>query len=624
MIRALPREISDKIAAGEVVERPVSIVKELIENAVDAGSTSITCEIRKGGKDYIRVTDNGCGIPAGEVELAFRRYATSKIATEDDLNAIGTLGFRGEALASIAAVSRVELVTKPKDTKSGTRIRLEGGIAEEITEAACEDGTTIIVTDLFYNTPARRKFLKPDNAEASLISDYVSKMALAYPGVRFRLISNGTILYSTLGKGDLKAAILTLYSPQMARGLVSIEGGTAEEEGRSLAGFVSAPAYSRNNKRMQVFFVNGRWVKSKVMEDALEEAFSDKLFEGRHPAAFLFLDVDPRSVDVNIHPHKTEIKFYDERGVSEFMIRAIRRSLLKQEGIAESSEIARSVSREAETVYAKPYESEVSKGFGDLEKTETPSDPSEYLNIVDINPLPSTQEASYAKNVFAKLREESERSMQVQEEIRPYGASPAEPEEAKPRFLFSSLQIIGEAFATYIIAKDETHVYMIDQHAAHERILYEQLLKIFNGAEKVSQPILAPVLLQLGSASRSGAAEKLKMLADLGYRIEEFGMGDVVIKEIPSCMDLQEAEDFAIHILEQDSIRAQDIQLKREELTSNACKAAIKANDKLDLSEMKELFVRLDRCENPFSCPHGRPTLISFSQSDIERQFKRK
>ena len=207
MIRALPREISDKIAAGEVVERPVSIVKELIENAVDAGSTSITCEIRKGGKDYIRVTDNGCGIPADEVELAFMRYATSKIATEDDLNAIGTLGFRGEALASIAAVSRVELVTKPKDAKSGTRIRLEGGIAEEITEAACEDGTTIIVTDLFYNTPARRKFLKPDNAEASLISDYVSKMALAYPGVRFRLISNGTILYSTLGKGDLKAAI---------------------------------------------------------------------------------------------------------------------------------------------------------------------------------------------------------------------------------------------------------------------------------------------------------------------------------------------------------------------------------------------------------------------------------
>ena len=375
---------------------------------------------------------------------------------------------------------------------------------------------------------------------------------------------------------------------------------------------------------MQVFFVNGRWVKSKVMEDALEEAFSDKLFEGRHPAAFLFLDVDPRSVDVNIHPHKTEIKFYDERGVSEFMIRAIRRSLLRLEGIAESSEIARPVSREAETVYAKPYESEVSNGFEDTQPVEAPADPSEYLSIVDINPLPETEEGSYAKNIFARLREESDRKKQVQEEIHAYGSQPAEQPEEKPRFLFSSLQIIGEAFATYIIAKDETHVYMIDQHAAHERILYEQLLKIFNGAEKASQPILAPVLLQLGSASRSGAAEKLQLLSDLGYRIEEFGMGDLVVKEIPSCMDLQEAEDFAIHILEQDSIRAQDVQIKREELTSNACKAAIKANDKLDPAEMKELFLRLDRCENPFSCPHGRPTLISFSQSDLERQFKRK
>ena len=596
MIRALPRELSDKIAAGEVVERPVSIVKELIENSLDAGATAVTCEIRKGGKDYIRVTDNGCGIPSGEVELAFMRYATSKIATEEDLNAIGTLGFRGEALASIAAVSRTELITKPADAGSGTRIRIEGGVCEEITEAACEDGTTIIVTDLFYNTPARRKFLKPDNAEASLISDYVSKMALAYPGVRFRLISNGTILYSTLGKGDLRSAILTLYSPQMAKGMVSIEGDVASDGDLKLAGFVSAPAYSRNNKRMQVFFVNGRWVKSKVMEDALEEAFSDKLFEGRHPAAFLFLDADPHSIDVNIHPHKTEIKFYDERRVSDFMIRAIRSSLLKQEGVAEASPIARPLVREAETVYAKPY-----------------------VSIVDINSLQETNETEKTENLFARMREESEQaSLQVQEEIAPY-----ETEEA-PRLLFSSLTIIGEAFATYIIAKDEDHVYLVDQHAAHERILFEQLLKIFNGAEAASQTILAPVLLQLGAVSRASVAEKIQLLRTLGYGIEEFGMGDVILKEIPSCMGLQEAEDFAIHILQQDSVKASDIQLKREELTGNACKAAVKGGEHLDLQEMKELFMRLDACENPFSCPHGRPTLIRFSQSDLERQFKRK
>ena len=624
MIRALPRELSDKIAAGEVVERPVSIVKELIENALDAGASAITCEIRKGGKDYIRVTDNGCGIPSGEVELAFMRYATSKIATEDDLNAIGTLGFRGEALASIAAVSRVELITKPAEQKTGTRIRLEGGVAEEIVEAACEDGTTIIVTDLFYNTPARRKFLKPDNSEASLISDYVSKMALAYPNVRFRLVSNGTILYSTLGKGDLKSAILTLYSPQMAKGLVSIEGESASDGERNLAGFVSAPAYSRNNKRMQVFFVNGRWVKSKVMEDALEDAFSDKLFEGRHPAAFLFLEVDPRSVDVNIHPHKTEIKFYDERGVADFMIRAIRRSLLKQEGIAESSGIAAPMNREAETVYAKPYTPE--EDSFELDGREESLRETEFLSIVDINQLPTPSKTERTDDLFAKMREESDReNLQVQEEIAVYGSKGSlRSTEDTPRFLFSGLTIVGEAFATYIIAKDEDTLYLIDQHAAHERILYEQLIRIFNGAEAPSQPILAPVLLQLGSASKATVIEKLALLNELGYRIEEFGMGDVILKEIPACMSLQEAEDFAVSILEQDTGKTSGLQLKREELTGNACKAAVKGGDKLDLLEMQELFAALDRCENPFSCPHGRPTLIRFSQSDLERQFKRK
>lgn len=624
MIRALPRELSDKIAAGEVVERPVSIVKELIENSLDAGANSITCEIRKGGKEYIRVTDNGCGIPSGEVELAFMRYATSKIATEDDLNAIGTLGFRGEALASIAAVSRVELITKPAEQKTGTRIRLEGGVAEEIVEAACEDGTTIIVTDLFYNTPARRKFLKPDNSEASLISDYVSKMALAYPNVRFRLVSNGTILYSTLGKGDLKSAILTLYSPQMAKGLVSIEGESASDGERNLAGFVSAPAYSRNNKRMQVFFVNGRWVKSKVMEDALEDAFSDKLFEGRHPAAFLFLEVDPRSVDVNIHPHKTEIKFYDERGVADFMIRAIRRSLLKQEGIAESSGIAAPMNREAETVYAKPYTPE--EDSFELDGREESLRETEFLSIVDINQLPTPSKTERTDDLFAKMREESDReNLQVQEEIAVYGSKGSlRSTEDTPRFLFSGLTIVGEAFATYIIAKDEDTLYLIDQHAAHERILYEQLIRIFNGAEAPSQPILAPVLLQLGSASKATVIEKLALLNELGYRIEEFGMGDVILKEIPACMSLQEAEDFAVSILEQDTGKTSGLQLKREELTGNACKAAVKGGDKLDLLEMQELFAALDRCENPFSCPHGRPTLIRFSQSDLERQFKRK
>ncbi|MBP5749241.1 MAG: hypothetical protein J6X24_00465, partial [Firmicutes bacterium] len=372
------------------------------------------------------------------------------------------------------------------------------------------------------------------------------------------------------------------------------------------------------------FFVNGRWVKSKVMEDALEEAFSDKLFEGRHPAAFLFLEVDPRSVDVNIHPHKTEIKFYDERGVADFMIRAIRRSLLKQEGIAESSGIAAPMNREAETVYAKPYTPE--EDSFELDGREESLRETEFLSIVDINQLPTPSKTERTDDLFAKMREESDReNLQVQEEIAVYGSKgPLRSTEDTPRFLFSGLTIVGEAFATYIIAKDEDTLYLIDQHAAHERILYEQLIRIFNGAEAPSQPILAPVLLQLGSASKATVIEKLALLNELGYRIEEFGMGDVILKEIPACMSLQEAEDFAVSILEQDTGKTSGLQLKREELTGNACKAAVKGGDKLDLLEMQELFAALDRCENPLSCPHGRPTLIRFSQTDLERQFKRK
>ena len=616
MIRALPKEIAAKIAAGEVVERPLSIVKELIENAVDAGATAITCEIRKGGKEYIRVTDNGRGIPSGEVELAFMRYATSKIAAEEDLNAIATLGFRGEALASIAAVSRVELVTKPRDQKTGTRIRLEGGEVQEITEAACEEGTTIVVTDLFFNTPARRKFLKPDNSEASLITDYFSKMALAYPGIRFRLISGGTIQYATMGKGDLKQTILTLYSPQMAKGLVEVKG--AGEEGMSLSGFVSSPSYSRNNKRMQIFFVNGRWVKSRVMEDALEEAFSDKLFEGRHPAAFLFLQVDPHAVDVNIHPHKTEIRFYDERTVSDFLVRSVRRSLLSETAIPDSISIA------------KPAEGESSEREEVLTDVQKSSEIKAFGYVLNGSDIPLTDKKTQTANLFARMREERV-DKGVQEEIAPYGESilpgsiqKAESASPKPRFLFSSLTLVGEAFATYLIAKDEEKLYLIDQHAAHERVLYEKLLRRFNGAETAAQPLLTPILLQMTPARRQVALDKLQLLEDLGFLLEEFGTGDLILREIPSCMTLQEAEDFAVSVLEQDNVRASDLQLKRQELTSNACKAAIKGGDRIDMAEMKELMSSLDACENPFSCPHGRPTLISFSLSDIERQFKRK
>ena len=323
IIRALAKDISDKIAAGEVVERPLSIVKELVENSVDAGASSITVEIRKGGKEYIRVTDDGKGMSEDDARLCFSRYATSKISEASDLEHIESLGFRGEALASIAAVSRVELITKERGERMGTRVAISGGVFEAVEPAACQEGTTIVVRDLFYNTPVRRRFLKPDNSESSLVIDFFSKMAVAYPGIKMRLINNGSILFSTMGKGDLKQAILTVYSPGMVRKLLPVSFTDGDQ---SVRAYISAPSDSRTSRRYQIFFVNGRLVKSRVLENAVFRAYSDKLFEGRYPMVFMFLTVPADSLDVNVHPTKTEIKFLDEEKVSSFVIKAVRRA----------------------------------------------------------------------------------------------------------------------------------------------------------------------------------------------------------------------------------------------------------------------------------------------------------
>ena len=311
MIRVLDKVVADKIAAGEVVERPLSVVKELVENAVDAGASAITIEIRNGGKAYLRVTDNGCGIPSEEVLLAFTRHATSKIVSDRDLERIQTLGFRGEALASIAAVSRTELLTKEAGSQLGKRVMIAGGTVLENTEAGCPDGTTVIVRDLFFNTPARLKFLKSDSTESSLIIDFVSRMALAYPEIRIRLINNGNILFSTNGKGDVRMNILTVYSREVADNLVPVH---FEQEPIRVDGFVSQPGYSAPTKRNQIFFVNGRSVSSKVIEKGVNDAYRDRLFEGRHPAVFLFLQIAPEKLDVNIHPNKKKSSLMTRHG----------------------------------------------------------------------------------------------------------------------------------------------------------------------------------------------------------------------------------------------------------------------------------------------------------------------
>lgn len=613
MIRKLSKETADKIAAGEVVERPLSIVKELIENSIDASAGLITCEISGGGKDYIRVSDDGEGIAKDEMELAFMRYATSKIRVTEDLDAIDTLGFRGEALASIAAVSKVELLSKPVNQAVGARLSIEGGEMQDLQDAACDDGTTMIVRDLFYNTPARRKFMKSDNAEAALISDYLSKMALAYPHIRFRFISNGTIMYSTPGSGELKKAIMTLYSPQLAQELIKVDEGEGGE--MSIKGYISKPSYSRPNRRRQIFFVNGRWVKSNLIEEALEEAYHDKLFEGRKPVAFLFLRLDPSRLDVNIHPHKTEIRFYDEAAVRKLISGSVRKSLLASSAIPDASGYFKFAAETNGKIFSFGSEG----GSSEDEKSgDFTSDPDEGEGSVDINYFSLTQSRREAEELFAQLREESEEAAELMEERLEYE------DLEQLEFRFSHLKYLGQVFSAYLIVRDEEKLYFIDQHAAHERVLYEKMLSELDSDTRIRQPLLMPVLIHLDAAQIPEAPDKMRFLNELGFCVEQFGMSDLIIKEVPAFMELGEAEDFVKNIIDARLHGFKDLSAKRDDLISNACKAAVKANTNISEVEALQLLESMDACENPYSCPHGRPTIVQVSLSDMEKLFMRK
>jgi DNA mismatch repair protein MutL len=612
-IRQLPKDIADKIAAGEVVERPLSIVKELAENAVDAGASFITVEISRGGKEYIRVSDNGKGIPKDQLALAVRRYASSKIYTEEDLSSIETLGFRGEALASIGAVSALEIVSKPTAQSRGAGIRVEGGAESEPYDAACENGTTVIVRDLFYNLPARRKFLRADNAETSLITDFVSKLAIAYPSIRVRLISNGTILFSTTGKGDLRQAILTVYSRAVSDSLLPVDWS---EGGIRVSGFVSDPLSGRTSRRYQIFFVNGRLIRSRLIEGALDYAYRDKMFEGRYPAAFLFISVPPESVDVNIHPSKTEIRFFDEQPLRDAVILAVRSALMDPAALAVRDEELGSGADPA--VSGAEAGSVLDAAGASAPASSAGTGAASYIPAVS---LPSRADAL---GELARLRESSRSSgseaheVEIQEEIGAYGA------DGEERFSFSSLETVDIVFSTYIIAKDDSFLYFIDQHAAHERVLYEKLTRRFSGAESGSQILLAPELLSPGAAVKQALEAAMPQLSEMGFELEDFGPGELLLRAVPSCMELSEAESFLAELFDSDVSELRNFELKRDEIVSNSCKAAVKGGDRISEGEVRALLADLDRCENPMSCPHGRPTMLRFSRYEFERLFKRR
>ena len=625
MIRVLDKSVADKIAAGEVIERPVSIVKELVENAVDSGARSIVTEIKNGGKSYIRVTDNGCGIPREEAETAFLRHATSKIRTAGDLSAIETLGFRGEALASIAAVTHTEMVTKTADAKSGTRILIHGGEVISSGPTGCPDGTTVLVTDLFYNTPARAKFLKSDSAESGRIINLISQIALAYPEIKFRLVNNGNILFSTAGNGDLLSAILSVYKLKEYEDLIPVN---YSREKTRITGYISKPSLSRTNRKDQIFFVNGRVVESRVLERGVSEGYRERLFEGRFPVVFLFLQTDPADLDVNIHPNKRQVRFEREEETAELVAEAVRASLGTREAVIQAKDVFRN------------------KVFADDEREDREQ--------VDIKQILKTkrEESQRISDLQQFHKYEAAQKRRVEEdrgerEIFPVSAvSPADERSidetekekesvaTKPELIiespvlspfdFDELHLTGSIFGTYITAVDEDSFYLIDQHAAHERVFYEKLVGEYMADEKLRQPILTPILIEVPPAVSESRYTWMDSLGEMGFSIEEFGQNSYIIREIPTFMDISEAEEF-VHIYLDSISEGTDLNntVVINKLITKSCKSAVKAHDYLSAEEMKSLIDQLKACRNPFSCPHGRPTFIKFSQYEIERMFKR-
>lgn len=601
MIRILDKQIADKIAAGEVIERPVSIIKELVENSIDAGADSIVVEIKKGGKSYIRVTDNGCGIAREEVEKAFLRHATSKIETAKDLEAIETLGFRGEALASVCAVTRTELLTKQQQDKSGTRLIIHGGEIISNTPTGCPDGTTIIITDLFYNTPARLKFMKTDSAESTMIIDFMSQMALAYKDVSFRLINNGNVLFSTSGDGNRFNIIARVFPNVDVKNLVPVD---YQRDGLSLKGYVSTPSMSRPSRNGQIFFVNGRVVSSKVMEKGIAEGYRERLFEGRHPVAFLFLNVIASDLDVNIHPNKKEVRFNHEREVEEFISEAIKYSLGTKEAVVRTANIF----KEPELPKHKKTATEtVQVDFKNIMSTQVQEEPPAY-SVIELTD-------GIMENIEVPPQQEKEEKADISINIE----GPA----LKP-FDFDELSVKGSIFDTYIMAVDEDSFYLIDQHAAHERVFYEKLVAEYENDEKLRQPILFPLLINVDISTSEKDEEWLFILNRMGFTIESFGQNSYRISEIPTFMEISEVEDFikdfTDNIGEKTDCRNKVV---IDKLIMKSCKSAVKANDHLGSDETETLLKDLKQCVNPFSCPHGRPTFIKLSKYEIERLFKR-
>lgn len=652
-IKVLPKEIAELIAAGEVVERPASVIKELMENAIDAGSSSVTVEIKNGGITYIRVTDNGCGISREDIRNAFISHATSKISTRDDLYAIGTLGFRGEALASIAAVSNVEVLTRTTEEETGTRYCISAGEETLVDDAGCPLGTTIVVRDLFFNTPARMKFLKKDVSEANAVAGIVDKIALSNPDVSIRFIREGKSALFTSGSGDLKTAAYEIFGKDFADGLIEADYSF---ESVKISGLVSKPTKSRPNRNMQFFFVNGRLVKSGTASAALSEAYKNSIMVGKFPYCVLNITTAPGLVDVNVHPAKIEVRFANERTVFSAVYYAAKNALEHRD---EAPKVT--IPRTAQTELFEPVRPKTeqmrlpekqpdfwnrmsSSEYRSAQQPEKPTyqQPVAREDIItvaspDKKPETADSEPSTIQHFLDAQRAKKEETAVIEADIRPElsekaATLPDEKPEETARALDTAVDekpaelpvtVIGEAFKTYIIVQQGESIFLVDKHAAHERMLFNELVK--NDSKRSTQMLLTPITVTLSKEEYSSVLDNLDMLMQAGFAVEDFGYSVVIVRECPMEISADEVADvvaeLAGYLVEN---RQKLISEKKEWLFSlMACKAAIKGGMYTTEYE-RELFIkRLFASPEIRYCPHGRPVMIEITRRELEKNFGR-
>lgn len=607
---------ANKIAAGEVVDRPASVVKELVENAIDAQSTSIVVEIREGGKSYIRVTDNGSGIDEADIELAFERHATSKLRKIEDLDTILSLGFRGEALASIASVSQIELITKTENEDSGIALDIMSGKIISRNRIGTTRGTTFIIKNLFYNTPARLKFMKSASTEAAYINDVVSRLAMAHPNISVRFIHNDSIIFSTSGSSNVVHSIASIYGKELAKNIYHFQ----KEQGQiALEAFVTKPSFYRGNRQLQSFFINGRYIKSELLQNCIEEAYRSLLPINKHPICFIYLTMPPELIDVNIHPTKLEVKFSNEDILKTFIVRCIKESLYRQNLVAEVSfQSTKSKDRPVETVVNPMPLKESNQPF--IEKR------SDIVRKLEEDKLPSlTNNKVKQKDDFLQVHEEQ---MIYNPSVTPSITTPLQrdSDEKSPseNIRISEINIIGQLFHTYLVGEYNEALFLIDQHAAHERIIFEWMLKKFKTRSVMVQQLLIPIVVELTFGEWTVVMDNRNLFSQFGFEAEDFGQHTVLIRTVPMILGEPEAKGFFHEIIDR-FMKDQSllVDYKIDKVIAMACKEAIKAKDKLDALEMNELLKQLEHLENPYTCPHGRPIIVSMSKYEIEKKFKR-